>query len=331
MVHGYEPSELTGKHISVLVPKDRVAAMERYLKEIDRKGYLDSREIIQIRKDGSEVPMMMSGVAIKNNVGATERIALNAIDISEQRQLKEENILLEKHLRNQQRLETIGMLAGGVAHEINNPINGIMNYSQLILDTSGEYGEVKGYAGRIMEETKRVIMIIRNMLRFARQQDTEHTLVNVSDIVEQALSLARTVIKNDNIEIAVEIDGHIPPISCNDQQIQQILMNLITNARDALNEKYGVYDDNKKITISCATLKKDDGDYMRITVKDTGDGIPPEVRDNIFKPFFTTKGSGEGTGLGLSISRNIAKEHKGELSFETETGEHTEFHLDLPL
>jgi signal transduction histidine kinase len=182
-----------------------------------------------------------------------------------------------------------------------------------------------------MEETKRVIMIIRNMLRFARQQDTEHTLVNVSDIVEQALSLARTVIKNDNIEIAVEIDGHIPPISCNDQQIQQILMNLITNARDALNEKYGVYDDNKKITISCATLKKDDGDYMRITVKDTGDGIPPEVRDNIFKPFFTTKGSGEGTGLGLSISRNIAKEHKGELSFETETGEHTEFHLDLPL
>ena len=245
-------------------------------------------------------------------------------DITAQREL-------EAHLRQQQKLESLGTLAGGVAHEINNPINGVMNYAQLILDQLGEGEHVCEYAGEIIRETERVATIVRNLLTFARQEKQEHSLARVEDIVEGTMSLIRTVIKSDRITLDVEVAQDLPEIRCRSQQIQQVLMNLVTNARDALNERYPGYADDKLLRVTARQLEGAGPSRIRLTVEDHGTGIRPETQERMFDPFFTTKGRTEGTGLGLSISHAIIREHQGELHFETEPGRYTRFYVDLPV
>jgi len=254
-----------------------------------------------------------------------------AVDITEQTKLEEEKRKINDHLNQQQRLESIGTLASGVAHEINNPINGIMNYSQLILDTEDNEKEVKGYAEEILDETNRVSTIVKNLLEFSRQEKQEFSDVMFDKILNQTLSLVNTIIKHDQIDLQIDIPKNMLSIRCRSQQIQQVLMNLLTNAKDALNKKYIGYHKNKIINISCKLIEKNKLPFVRITIEDHGDGIPQSVQDSIFDPFFTTKGRAEGTGLGLSISHSIIQEHQGDLTFETKEGEYTKFYVDLPV
>lgn len=243
------------------------------------------------------------------------------------KQLNESYVLL----REKQKLESIGTLAGGVAHEINNPINGIMNYSQLILDSDDIMNEAPEYAKEIISESERVAKIVKDLLLFSRVDKQGFNNVNIDDIIDQTLSLIRMVIKRDQIDLQVDISKNIPNFNCRSQQLQQVLMNLLTNARDALNQKYEGYDENKVIKISCKTFKKEKKDWIRITVEDQGNGISASAQENIFDPFFSTKDRTQGTGLGLYISYGIVKEHHGELTFETEEGSYTRFFLDLPV
>ena len=127
----------------------------------------------------------------------------------------------------------------------------------------------------------------------------------------------------------MDIGEELPYIKCRSQQIEQIIINLLTNARDALNERYPDYDEDKIIKISANPMKKNGEEWIRITVEDHGAGIPNDVAERIFDPFFTTKPRDTGTGLGLSISYGLIKEHKGELSVESEPGKYTRFHIDL--
>ena len=206
-----------------------------------------------------------------------------------------------------------------------------MNYAQLIKDKTAKESSLTGYASEIIHETERVAVIVRNLLMFARQDKESHTPSRIVDIVTSTLSLIQTIVRTDQITINVDVPDDLPKLMCRSQQLQQVLMNLITNARDALNDKYSGYDENKIIVIYSKLFEKKSRTWIRTTVEDRGVGIDPALTDRIFDPFFTTKGRLSGTGLGLSISYGIVKDHHGELTFESEFGRYTKFHMDLPL
>ncbi len=282
---------------------------------------------------------------------------------TERKRAEEQRHALEMQLRQSQKLEAIGTLAGGVAHEINNPVMGIMNYSQLILDELGPDSPVAEFATEIGKESERVAMIVTNLLSFARHDKQSHSPARMCDIVESVLSLIRTVMRHDQIALEVDVPEDLPALNCRSQQIQQVVMNLLTNARDSLNQKYKGPDANKTIIVSAqlliATAKgKPDihpanggtpppagqarhssrqrrdatrSSRLRLTVEDHGTGITEEVRQRMFDPFFTTKPRDEGTGLGLSISHGIVRDHGGEIAMESKVGEWTRLHVDLPI
>jgi signal transduction histidine kinase len=150
-------------------------------------------------------------------------------------------------------------------------------------------------------------------------------------VINQTLSLIRMVIRRDQITLQVELPPDLPEIKCRSQQIQQVLMNLLTNARDALNQRYSGHHDDKVIRLSSQPFERENRRWVRITVEDHGAGIPVEVQGRIFDPFFSTKTRHEGTGLGLAISHGIVKDHHGRLWFETAVGEGTKFHVELPV
>ena len=259
-----------------------------------------------------------------DETGKVEGVVLNARDITETQKLEEQ-------LMQSQKIESIGTLAGGVAHEINNPINGIMNYAQLIIDGMEKENPASEFAKEIINETERIAEIVRNLLTFARHEKQSHSPAQFSDIVTSVLSLIQTVMRRDQIDLNVEIPEDLPKIKCRSQQIQQVLMNLMTNARDALNERYPGYDPEKRLRVSARPMHKAGRKFIRTTVEDFGTGISPEIRKRIFDPFFTSKPKESGTGLGLSISYGIVKDHGGELTVESEPGRYTRFHMDLPM
>jgi signal transduction histidine kinase len=253
-----------------------------------------------------------------------EGVVVNSRDVTETRKLEEQ-------LMQSQKIESIGTLAGGVAHEINNPINGIMNYAQLILDGMEKENPASEFAQEILRETQRIAKIVKNLLTFARHEKHSHSLARFSDIVSSVLSLIQMVMRRDQIALEVDIPEDLPKIKCRSQHIQQVLMNLMTNARDALNERYPGYDPEKRLRVFTEKIMKQGEAFIRTTVEDSGVGIPLEILERIFDPFFTTKPKEAGTGLGLSISYGIVKDHGGELSVESEPGRYTRFYMDLPV
>lgn len=246
-------------------------------------------------------------------------------------QAERERRRYEAMLRQQQKLESIGTLAGGVAHEINNPISGIIGYATLIEERLGADDPLREFAQEIGHEGARVTEIVRNLLSFARRESSSHSPALISDIIGNTLSLVRTVIRRDQIDLQISVDANIPALRCHSQQIQQVIMNLFTNGRDALNARYEGHDDDKIMSLSAEPFHLDGEPWVRITVEDHGSGIPDDIADRIFDPFFTTKDRAMGTGLGLSICRGIIEEHFGRLYFESKPGVCTRFHLELPI
>ena len=274
----------------------------------------------------------LSAYPLKDIAGHVIGVIEHVKDITERVRAEEERRQMEAQLRQAQKLESIGTLAGGVAHEINNPIMGIMNYAQLIgerLDPDQE--QLREFSSGIIHETERVAKIVRNLLTFSRQEKRAHSLARMTDIVEDTLTLIRTIIKRDQITLEVAVPEDLPKIQCRSQQIQQVLMNLLTNARDALNQRYPEYDPDKIVSVTVHLFEKDGRRWLRTAVEDHGVGVPVEIRERIFDPFFTTKDRATGTGLGLSISLGIVQDHHGELTFESEEGQPTRFYLDLPV
>ncbi|MCD6323460.1 MAG: PAS domain S-box protein [Clostridiales bacterium] len=328
-IFGYSENEIVGKNFRELIDKD-------YLNLYD-SSYISFKEVgkIQIsvraiRKDGDLIFIKIDAQKLEKVEGDPKTLWIIQ-DITEQKRLQDENIAMEAHLRNQQKLESIGVLAGGVAHEINNPINGIMNYGQLIFDLAEKGSEQAGYAQEIIHETNRVAEIVRNLLQFSRQEKQTFAETSMNDIISHTLSFIRTIIRRDHIEIVLDIEENMPSIMCRGQQLQQVLMNLLTNARDSINEKFKSESDYKIIKVKGETVKSGENEFLRVTVEDNGNGVPDKIKDNIFDPFFTTKGRDSGTGLGLSISHGIVKEHNGKLYFKTEPGKFTKFIMEIPV
>jgi PAS domain S-box-containing protein len=252
-----------------------------------------------------------------------------ALDVTERTQIAHERGVSHAHARHQQRLEAIGTLASGVAHEINNPVQSIMNYAQLIARRAGG-SEVSTYAQEILHEAQRVASIVKGLLSFARQEGEPYTEVHVREIVSSTLSLVSALLRKEGIALDVELGEEMPAVRCHPQQIQQVLMNLIGNARDALNERYNAGDLDKRILITARSWRLDGGSFVRLTIEDHGVGIPAAALEKVFDPFWTSKAQDQAAGLGLSVSQGIVVEHGGAISVESEPGRFTRFHVDLP-
>ena len=249
-------------------------------------------------------------------------------EVAEHRRTEQEKDLVEAQLRQQQKLESLGTLASGVAHEINNPLMGIINYAELIGDEVADES-IRAYTEGIIKEGNRVATIVKNLLSFARQDKESHSPADLKDIIDGSLSLVSSILRKDQITLEVDVPDDLPKVKCRSQRIQQVVINLLTNAHDALNERYPGFDENKTLRISVRPLEKGGQTWVRMTIEDHGPGIPEDLVERIFDPFYTTKSRDEGTGLGLSVSFGIVREHKGELSVESKPGEYTRFHMKL--
>lgn len=325
--YGYSLETLKSASISLInaiVPSNHIDEISEF--SIEKKTF----DIYKHRKESGEIVdvEIYSGPIIMNGKSLIYSIIH---DITERTNLEKMKSEIEAQLRHQQKLEAIGTLAGGVAHEINNPINGIMNYAQLIYDKCEDSSEQAIYAKEIIHETERVSTIVKNLLQFSRQEKQTHSYASIYDIVDQTVSLINTIIKKDQIQLQIELDKDLPDLKCRSQQIQQVLMNLLTNARDALNEKYSTYNVDKVIKITGKLQLQDERRWIQIIVEDHGTGINQELLDKIFVPFFSTKPKDRGTGLGLSISFGIVKDHHGKIDIETVEGEFSRFILSLPV
>jgi signal transduction histidine kinase len=263
--------------------------------------------------------------------GRVEKVITIATDIEDRKHGEADQARLEAQLRQQQRLESLGTLASGVAHEINNPIQGIMNYAELIAHRPAERELVEEFAAEIHHESERVATIVRNLLAFSRQEPDQHETesIAVSLLVDRMFSLARAVLRKDQIEVEVSLADDLPALRCRPQQVQQILMNLLTNARDALVTVAAVGPD-RWIGLRAHAFVHEGATWIRMSIEDRGGGIDEAVLGRIFDPFFTTKGRDKGTGLGLAVSHGIAVEHRGRLWVDNQPGVGATFHLELP-
>jgi PAS domain S-box-containing protein len=245
------------------------------------------------------------------------------------RNLTEEEVVRAEAIRAAQ-LAAIGELASGIAHEINNPINGIINYAQIILDEPDD-PEAAENLSNIISEGKRIAGIVANLLDFARRREEILAPARMEKMISKSLQLVAHLLKKDGILYSVKIEEPLPPLLCNEQQLQQVVLNMISNARYALNKRYPQPCPEKKLDIKGELINQDKKPSIRLTFTDQGTGIAPEIQGRLFDPFFSTKPKGEGTGLGLSISHGLVRDHGGYIRVQSRLGKWTKFIIDLPV
>lgn len=228
-------------------------------------------------------------------------------------------------------LASIGELAAGVAHEINNPINGIINGAQILVNKIPPESKEHQIAGMVLKEGDRIASIVGNLLSFARESKLPKASVNILEIMNDTLALTEAQIRKEMIRLKVKIPADLPNVYAQPQQMQQVFLNIINNARYAMNKKYPSAHKHKVLSISGDCVTVDDTLYVRVVFFDNGVGIPYENLGKVINPFFTTKPPKEGTGLGLSISHGIVEDHSGALVLDSVAGEFTKVTIDLPV
>lgn len=240
---------------------------------------------------------------------------INAINLmSDELKNREEQIIQSK------KLASIGILTAGIAHELINPINNISMIAQTYEDVYRNMSDAERleFMNRINGEVERMRDIVRNLLDFARPKEPNLRPTDINEVIQKSLRLAGNALSVSNIDVRLELNEKLPPVNIDDVQIQQVLVNLITNAIQAMPEG-GI--------LSISTGYRKENSSVEIKITDSGKGIPPEFLPHIFDPFFTTKEGG--TGLGLSVSYSIIKKHKGDIRVESRTGEGTTFTVEL--
>ena len=227
-------------------------------------------------------------------------------------------------------MASLGELAAGVAHEINNPITGIINYGQILINECSPESMEKDIGERIVKEGERIGRIVKTLLSYARDGREDKKPTRVPDILEESIILIQAQIRKESIDLKIDLPEDLPQVDANFQQIQQCFINIINNGRYALNEKYPGRDKNKRLEITGEKVTINDRPYVRIVFYDQGVGVSAHELSLLTKPFFSTKPFGKGTGLGLNITQKIITDHGGQLSFESTKGEFTRVIVDLP-
>ena len=238
---------------------------------------------------------------------------------------------MEAQLQHAQRMEAIGTLAAGVAHEINNPISGVMGYAEILKDRYQEQGRNDDIPDKIIKEAERIAEIVKNLLSFARGWQEKSSPADIKDIISNTLSMIKGRIAKDGIKLSVDVPDNLPDIKARSHEIQQVFLNILSNAHYGLNQRFPKPNQNKSLKIESQTIKLEDQNYVRTTFYDNGTGIPKNVLNKICDPFFSTKPPGNGTGLGLSISHGLIYNQGGKLLFESVEGEYTKVMVDLPV
>jgi PAS domain S-box-containing protein len=243
-------------------------------------------------------------------------------DITERKSAEEERRMLELKAQLASRLASIGELASGIAHEINNPLTGVLGYAELLMQEDVPE-HIKSDLEVIHDGAQRVAAIIKGLLKFARQTKPERVLVNINEIVGVTLRLRAYELQTSNIKVTTHLEGDLPLTVADPGQLQQVFLNLLINAEIEMRSTQG----KGKLTIKTQSI----GNNIRICFKDDGPGIARENLEKIFDPFFTTRETGKGTGLGLSICHGIITEHGGRIWAESKLGEGATFVVDLPI
>lgn len=235
-----------------------------------------------------------------------------------------EKVILQNDAERSRHLASLGELAAGVAHEINNPINGIINCAQILFNKSNEGSGEKDIASRIIKEGDRIAHIVSSLLSYAKPDRTENKRhIHIQEILSETLSLTGTQLQKEYIELRLDIPPELPKVMVNPQQIQQVFLNIVNNARHALNQKYSGCHHDKILEVSAEAITMDNQPYVKVIFHDHGAGIPADIIHKVKEPFFTTKPRNEGTGLGLSISYGIIHNHNGRLLIDSVEGKFT--------
>jgi PAS domain S-box-containing protein len=267
----------------------------------------------------------------KSAIGGEERLLAVVRDIGDEKQAEGERQRLEQQLLHSQKLEAIGQLAGGVAHDFNNILTSISCSSDLALRQLQPKSLPAAGFRQISDLTQRAAALTRQLLAFSRQQALRPTVQSVNQLVENAIKMLTRMIGED-VQLEFRPAAEPDTVRADSGQIEQVLMNLAINARDAMPGGGTL-----TIETSSVVVDKDHpadvepGAFLKLTVTDTGQGMDQETRERVFEPFFTTKEVGKGTGLGLSTVYGIVRQHRGDILFDSQLGEGTVFHIFLPL
>jgi len=315
---GYTKEELIGKPFSMIFAEGYYSGIG--IDDLINKGFTQNVETTYLSKYNEKIRMLFTASVIFTDEGRFEGIVCVAQDISMQTET-----LRAGHLAS------IGELAAGVAHEINNPINSIINFAQIMIDEVNK-GEIpaKEIPELIIKEGDRVASIVSSLLSFARENEKEKKPIDARDVLDEVLALTETQIIKDGINLAIDFPRDLCKVLADFQQIEQVFLNIINNARFALNQKHPKAHPKKNFVIHGSAEIIDDKHYLEVTFLDYGTGIPSTIIDKVYNPFFSTKPSGIGTGLGLAISHGIITDHNGKLIFESTYGEFTKVTVLLP-
>jgi len=331
---GYERDEIVGKSAQILHPsEDSFRSFgEHYYPVIHQNGFFRG-ELELIRKDGEKICVEEAISAIRSPDGTISGYVAILRDMTEKKRMEQEKSLLEEQLRQSQKMEAIGILAGGVAHDFNNLLTVIQGNCEMILFDLSENHPLKRGIEQISGAAHRAANLTRQLLAFSRRQILEPKVFDLNEVIKNLDKMLRRIIGED-IQLITVPARDLGKVRADPSQIEQVILNLVVNARDAM-PKGGT------LTIETANVELDEhyarthasvlpGRYVMLSVTDTGVGMTPEVAEKIFEPFFTTKEKGKGTGLGLSTVYGIIKQSGGNIWLYSEPGRGATFKIYLP-
>ena len=330
--YGYETGEIIGQHVSILWSGLGQEHVEGTLTSLIEEGR--PSEMFHARKDGSHLPVSLSSSIISDDKGNALAIVGIGSDLTDVKHREQEKQQLEQQLVESQKLESLGRLAGGIAHDFNNILGSIMGYTELAIDDVAEDSLSYQNLSEVLTAAKRARDIVEQMLSFGRASENELTVTKLNSVVKEVLQLIRATLPS-NIVISNDLARDLYYVEVDVSQVHRIVMNLCTNAAYAMKENGG------KLKVSLANeqhqgeedgtnLEFAAGDYVSLTIEDTGCGMSAEVKDKIFEPFFTTKPIGEGSGIGLSAVHGIVSEYGGFIRVESEPGRGTSISIFFP-
>ncbi len=309
-----------GRSIWELFTPEDARKIDLLTRDAQQSGGRITREL-RLRVNQIERIMHVTVFPLRDDLGNIQALGSISVDLSELRRLESETL-------HAAQLASLGELAAGVAHEINNPLNGVMNYAQLLVDELQDMQLNTEFPQLIIHECERIAGIVHSLLDLARKPGNQRMPCNVAQLMQEVLKLMHKQLQHENMKLITDFPDSLPQVSGNPLELQQVFMNCLSNARKALQQLPP--DTQGTLLVQISSPKESHTSLVRIIIEDNGPGIAPENLQRIFEPFFTTNPQGHGAGLGLSICRRIIKEHNGNISVHSQPGRTTRVVVDLP-